>query len=138
MGVPRDEDVILSVLRFADGGPFRNSDAVERLADEFQLTPEEKLLPAGRQTKFAKFIGPQANLEWPSCSISRTVCTELRTGGVGFWQTLPRYSTRSFSRSSRSTPRLRRKARQISGKSVVSNLMLCLLRTPGQSCRGGA
>ena len=52
MAIQRSDDVMLPLLRFAERGPFRNSDAVGPLAAEFQLTPEEiaKPLPDRPQT----------------------------------------------------------------------------------------
>jgi restriction system protein len=49
---------MLPVLRIAAGGEVRISDVVERLAAEFQLSPEERshLLPSGRQTTFANRV----------------------------------------------------------------------------------
>ena len=49
---------MLPVLRIAAEGEVRISDVVERLAGEFQLSPEERshLLPSGRQTTFANRV----------------------------------------------------------------------------------
>lgn len=49
---------MLPVLRLAAHGEVRISDAVEQLAIEFHLSPEERsaLLPSGRQTTFANRI----------------------------------------------------------------------------------
>ena len=58
MAMPRADDIMLPLLRFAQRGPFNNSDAVAPLAAEFQLTPAEstKPLPSGRGTQFANAI----------------------------------------------------------------------------------
>ncbi len=58
MTIPRADDIMFPLLRFAERGPFRNSDAVGPLAAEFQLTPEEsaELRSAGGGTKFANAI----------------------------------------------------------------------------------
>lgn len=49
---------MLPVLRVAATGEVRISDAVEKLADEFQLSPEDRshLLPSGRQTTFSNRV----------------------------------------------------------------------------------
>ncbi|MEP9399928.1 restriction endonuclease [Mesorhizobium sp. KR2-14] len=54
MTIPDFQTLMLPVLREAASGEVRIGDVVERLAEDFQLTPEEKsqLLPSGRQTVF--------------------------------------------------------------------------------------
>jgi len=49
---------MLPVLRLAAGGEVRISDAVDRLADDFHLSSEDRshLLPSGRQTTFANRV----------------------------------------------------------------------------------
>ena len=51
MAIPDYQTLMLSVLRAAADGEVRVSDAVETLADELELTEEERaqLLPSGRQ-----------------------------------------------------------------------------------------
>lgn len=51
MAIPDYQTVMLPVLRAAAGGEVRVSEAVEKLADEFALSDEERaeLLPSGRQ-----------------------------------------------------------------------------------------
>lgn len=58
MAVPDFQSLMLPVLRLAAKGEIRISDAVELLADEFQLTDEDRaeLLPSGRQTTFANRV----------------------------------------------------------------------------------
>ncbi|WP_338048597.1 winged helix-turn-helix domain-containing protein [Phaeovibrio sulfidiphilus] len=58
MGIPDFQTLMLPVLRVAAEGEVRISDVVERLADEFALTPEERsqLLTSERQTTFANRI----------------------------------------------------------------------------------
>ena len=58
MAIPRADDIMFPLLRFAERGPFRNSDALGPLAAEFQLTQQEsaELRPAGGGTKFANAI----------------------------------------------------------------------------------
>lgn len=56
--IPDFQTVMLPVLRAAAVGEVRITDIVERLADEFGLSPEERahLLPSGRQTTFANRV----------------------------------------------------------------------------------
>lgn len=58
MPVPDFQTVMLPVLRLANGGEVRASDAVDRICDEFHLTPDERaeLLPSGRQAKIANRV----------------------------------------------------------------------------------
>ncbi|MBK3776180.1 restriction endonuclease [Azospirillum brasilense] len=58
MPVPDFQTAMLPVLRAAADGEVRIADVVERLADEFALSPEERahLLPSGRQTTFANRV----------------------------------------------------------------------------------
>jgi restriction system protein len=55
LSIPDFQTLMLPILRIADEGEVRISDVVERLADEFALSPDERshLLPSGRQTTFA-------------------------------------------------------------------------------------
>lgn len=55
MSIPDYQTLMLPVLRLAASGPIRITDAIEKLADEFELSAEERaeLLPSGRQTTFA-------------------------------------------------------------------------------------
>jgi len=60
MGVPDYQTVMLPLLKLAaDEHEHRFRDAVEKLADEFQLTPEERseLLPSGQQPLFTNRVG---------------------------------------------------------------------------------
>jgi restriction system protein len=58
MSIPDFQTLMLPVLREAASGEVRISDVVERLANEFNLTPEERshLLPSGRQTTFSNRV----------------------------------------------------------------------------------
>ena len=58
MAVPDFQTVMLPVMRLAASGEVRVSDAVNRIADEFALTPEERaeMLPSGRQAKIANRV----------------------------------------------------------------------------------
>ncbi len=58
MSIPDFQTLMLPVLRLAKDGEVRISDVVDRLADEFALSPEDrsKLLPSGRQTTFANRV----------------------------------------------------------------------------------
>jgi len=60
MPVPDYQTVMLPLLRLAASAPeHRFRDAVEALADEFSLTPEERseLLPSGQQPVFSNRVG---------------------------------------------------------------------------------
>jgi restriction system protein len=56
--IPDFQTLILPVLRIAAIGEVRISDVVEKLADEFALSAEERshLLPSGRQTTFSNRV----------------------------------------------------------------------------------
>jgi restriction system protein len=60
MAIPDYQTVMLPLLRLAaDGQDHRSRDAVETLAGEFELTPEERteLLPSGKQPVFNNRVG---------------------------------------------------------------------------------
>lgn len=60
MAIPDYQTLMLPVLKYAaDGNEHKFSDAVEGLADEFALTPEERrdLLPSGTQAIFHNRVG---------------------------------------------------------------------------------
>jgi restriction system protein len=56
--IPDFQTLMLPLLRLAENGETRISDAVEKLADNFSLSAEERshLLPSGRQTTFANRV----------------------------------------------------------------------------------
>lgn len=57
--IPGFQDVMLPLLKYAsDGQDHSMADAVETLADQFNLTPEERteLLPSGRQARFTNRV----------------------------------------------------------------------------------
>lgn len=58
MAIPDFQTLMLPVLLEAQTGEVRIGDVVERLAAQFQLTPEERsqLLPSGRQTAFSNRV----------------------------------------------------------------------------------
>ncbi len=58
MSVPDFQTLMLPVLRASADGEVRIGEVVERLADEFGLTEEERadLLPSGKQTTFANRV----------------------------------------------------------------------------------
>lgn len=58
MPVPDFQIVMLPTLRLASAGEVRVSDAIDRIAAEFNLTPEERaeMLPSGRQAKIANRV----------------------------------------------------------------------------------
>ena len=59
MSIPDYQTLMLPVLRISAEKEWRISDAVERLADDYSLSPEERasLLPSGRQATFANRVG---------------------------------------------------------------------------------
>ena len=59
MAVPDFQTLMLPVLKAAAAGEIRLSDLVERLADDFHLTDDERrqILPSGRQTALANRTG---------------------------------------------------------------------------------
>jgi restriction system protein len=59
MSIPDYQTLMLPVLQASAVGEAKLGDLTEQLADEFQLTPEERnaLLPSGRQTTLANRIG---------------------------------------------------------------------------------
>jgi len=56
--IPDYQTLMRPVLESASSGEVRIGDVVERLADKFGLTPEERaaLLPSGKQTTFANRV----------------------------------------------------------------------------------
>ena len=57
MAIPKSDAMMLPLLRLAASGEFRNATAIESLATEFQLTPEDRaqVLRNGR-SKFANLV----------------------------------------------------------------------------------
>jgi len=58
MPVPDYQSLMLPVLTISAGGEIRVGDAVDRLADQLKLTPDERaqLLPSGKQTLFGNRV----------------------------------------------------------------------------------
>ena len=58
MAIPDFQSLMLPVLTLARDGEIRISDVVQRLADEFNLTPEERAerLPSGKQAVFSNRV----------------------------------------------------------------------------------
>jgi restriction system protein len=73
VSIPDFQTLMLPVLRIAAEGEVRISDAVERLALEFALGPDERshLLPSGRQTTFANRV------HWAKSYLSKAALVEL-------------------------------------------------------------
>ncbi len=60
MAVPTFQDMFLPVLKLlADGQPHRMADAVDHIADHFNLSPEDRnqMLPSGQGSKVANRVG---------------------------------------------------------------------------------
>ena len=53
MPIPDFQTLMLPVLRLADAGEIKVAEAVNRMADEFALTDQERkeLLPSGRRAR---------------------------------------------------------------------------------------
>jgi restriction system protein len=73
MPIPDFQTLMLPVLRQAASGEVRIGDVVERLAEEFYLTPEERshLLPSGRQTTFSNRV------HWAKSYLSKAGLVEM-------------------------------------------------------------
>jgi restriction system protein len=58
MSVPDFQSITLPLLRLSAAGEVRTREAVNKLADEFGLTPHEReeLLPSGRQARFSNRV----------------------------------------------------------------------------------
>jgi restriction system protein len=58
MPVPDFQSITLPLLRLSAAGEIRTREAVNALADEFELTPDEReeLLPSGRQARFSNRV----------------------------------------------------------------------------------
>ncbi len=58
MPIPDYQSMMLPVLTISTSGEVRVGDAVNRLADELKLTPDERaqLLPSGKQTLFGNRV----------------------------------------------------------------------------------
>jgi restriction system protein len=84
MPIPDFQTLMLPVLKLAAEKEWRVSDTVERLADDFGLSQEERtaLLPSGRQTTFsnrvawAKSYLVQAGLIQPTSKRAHFIITE--------------------------------------------------------------
>jgi|SRR5271166_6406948 len=101
MAIPGKYEITLPLLRYAEkSGPFRNSDAVGPLADEFKLTLEERAKFAGKKRKVREFDN---RIHWASGQLGmavllkkrsqkeRTTLTILQIVDARFWPTLPPY-----------------------------------------------
>jgi restriction system protein len=58
MSIPDFQTLMLPLLQLAAGKEWRISDAVERLAEDYKLSQEERtlLIPSGRQTTFSNRV----------------------------------------------------------------------------------
>lgn len=77
MAVPDFQTLMLPVLIAASKGEVRIGQVVEQLADEFQLSPEDRalLLPSGKQTTFAN------RTHWAKSHLSKAGLVELTKRG---------------------------------------------------------
>lgn len=73
MAIPDFQTLMLPVLRASEAGEVKISDVVKQLADQFQLTPEERsaLLPSGTQTTFANRV------HWAKSHLGKAGLVEL-------------------------------------------------------------
>jgi restriction system protein len=87
MAIPDFQTLMLPVLRTAETGEVKISDVVELLANDFQLTEEERseLLPSGKQTTFANrvhwaksYLGKAGLVELPSARTSASATVGVR------------------------------------------------------------
>jgi restriction system protein len=84
MPIPDFQTLMLPVLRLAAEKEWRVSDTVERLADDFKLSQEDRatLLPSGRQTTFSNRVAwsksylVQAGLIQPTTKRAHFIVTE--------------------------------------------------------------
>ena len=84
MSIPDFQTLMLPVLKLAAEKEWRVADTVERLADDFSLSPEDRttLLPSGRQTTFsnrvawAKSYLVQAGLIQPTSKRAHFIITD--------------------------------------------------------------
>jgi len=71
MSIPDFQTAMLPLLKLAAEREWRISDAVDRLADEFKISLEERaaLLPSGRQTTIRNRVHGRSRI-WlrPGCS----------------------------------------------------------------------
>ncbi len=76
MSIPDVDEIRLPYLRFAERGPFRNSDAEKHLAAEFRLTPEEiaERHEQGSMRKFANLI------HWAAADFNRYKLIDNQSG----------------------------------------------------------
>jgi len=73
MAIPDFQTLMLPVLRASEAGEVKISDVVKQLADQFQLTPDERsaLLPSGTQTTFANRV------HWAKSHLGKAGLVEL-------------------------------------------------------------
>src|SRR3954452_20410119 len=77
MPVPDYQSLMVHVLSAAASGEVRIGDAVEQLADQLELTTEERaeLLPSGKQTMFANRV------HWAKTYLSKAGLIEVTRRG---------------------------------------------------------
>lgn len=74
MAIPNFQSFMLPLLKLASHGEVRISDAVNCLADEFCLTPDERaeLLPSGKQTVFSNRVNWAKSHLLKACLVEAT------------------------------------------------------------------
>lgn len=77
MSIPDFQTLMLPVLRQAEGGEAQIGEAIQNLADHYNLTDAERseLLPSGRQTKFANRV------HWAKSYLGKAALVELTGRG---------------------------------------------------------
>lgn len=77
MAIPDFQTLMLPVLRTSSGGEVHIGDVVDRLADEFELSDEERieLLPSGRQATFANRV------HWAKSYLGKAALIEMTGRG---------------------------------------------------------
>jgi restriction system protein len=80
VSIPDFQTLMLPALRLASVGELRVSDAVDRLANDFKLSPEDRshLLPSGRQTTFANRIHWAKSYLGKAGLVESTRCAHFR------------------------------------------------------------
>lgn len=74
MAIPDFQSLMLPVLKYAEHGEVRISDATEALAETLRLSPEERLqlLPSGKQSVFANRVGWAKSYLLKACLLEST------------------------------------------------------------------
>jgi restriction system protein len=86
MAIPDYQTLMLPLLRLlGDGREWPTRDCVEQLADQFELTSEERLelLPSGNQPVFANRVGWATTYQVKAGLVERTARSRIQITGLG-------------------------------------------------------